>query len=290
MKLALNKMRYRVRELDLSQVLRGYAEGLALLIQRPGLARELQAQEQEIKKLERSLAKERRGVRRPARDRGSPPVGKVRFGDLRRLTPISRNFGMSRGRPIDRYYIENFLSWHAEDIAGHVLEIHDDSYTERYGGGRVHSSDVLDVAEDNPRATIVADLSSADHLPSGIFDCIIFTQTLQFIYDMRSAVQTLERTLKPGGVLLATFPGISQTSCESFGEHYCWALTKVSAQRLFEGAFAAQNIEVGAHGNVLAAMAFLHGLAVEELREEELDHHDPDYELLITLRAVKPRA
>jgi hypothetical protein len=24
------------------------------------------------------------------------------------------------------------------------------------------------------------------------------------------------------------------------------------------------------------------------LRKEELDHHDPDYELLISLRAVKP--
>ncbi len=88
-----------------------------------------------------------------------------------------------------------------------MLEIHDDSYTKRYGGGRVHSSDVLDVAEDNPQATIVADLTRADHVPSEAFDCIIFTQTLQFIYDMRSAVQTLERILKPGGTLLATLPG-----------------------------------------------------------------------------------
>jgi len=94
--------------------------------------------------------------------------------------------------------------------------------------------------------------------------------------------------LKPGGTLLATFPGISQTSCEKLGEHYRWAFTKLSARQLFEEAFPAQNIEVEAHGNVLAATAFLHGLAVRELRKEELDHNDPDYELLITLRAVKP--
>jgi len=39
----------------------------------------------------------------------------------------------------------------------------------------------------------------------------VFTQTLHLIYDVRSAIRTLHRVLKPGGVLLATFPGISQT-------------------------------------------------------------------------------
>lgn len=217
-----------------------------------------------------------------------PPVGGVRFGDLRRLSPISRNFGMNRGQPIDRYYIEAFLSRHAEDIRGRVLEIKDPTYTRRFGGGRVSVSDVLDVADDNPRATIVADLTRADHVPSDTFDCIILTQTLHFIYDVRASISTLCRILKPGGVLLATFPGISQTSCREHSEYYCWAFSKLSARRLFEEAFPAQNIEVNADGNVLAAVAFLHGLASEELRREELDYHSPDYEVLITLRAVRP--
>jgi hypothetical protein len=39
---------------------------------------------------------------------------------------------------------------------------------------------------------------------------------------------------------------------------------------------------------VLAATAFLHGLAVEDLRTRELKHIDPQYELVITVRAVKP--
>jgi hypothetical protein len=38
---------------------------------------------------------------------------------------------------------------------------------------------------------------------------------------------------------------------------------------------------------VLTAIAFLRGLAAEELKREELDYHDPDYELIITVRAVK---
>jgi glycosyltransferase involved in cell wall biosynthesis len=35
-----------------------------------------------------------------------PPVGWVRIGSLRRVTPISQVFGFDRGQPIDRYYIE----------------------------------------------------------------------------------------------------------------------------------------------------------------------------------------
>jgi hypothetical protein len=38
---------------------------------------------------------------------------------------------------------------------------------------------------------------------------------------------------------------------------------------------------------VLAAAAFLQGLSSRELRADELDYHDPDYELLICVRAVK---
>jgi hypothetical protein len=90
--------------------------------------------------------------------------------------------------------------------------------------------------------------------------------------------------------LLATFPGISKTSCRECGKHgeyYNWMLTQLSAQRLFEEAFPAANVKLEAHGNVLAAISFLHGLAAEELSREELDYHDPDYEVLITLRAAK---
>jgi SAM-dependent methyltransferase len=212
----------------------------------------------------------------------------VRFGSLRRLTPISREFGFDRGQPIDRYYIENFLARHADDIRGRVLEIKDASYTRRYGGNRVEQSDVLDVAENNQQATIFADLTRADHIPSDTFDCIIFTQTLQLIYDMHSAIRTLQRVLKPGGVLLATLPGISQTGPAEGSEHWNWRFTTLSARRLFEESFPAEHVEVATHGNVLSASAFLYGLAAEELHHEELEHHDPYYEVSITIRTTKP--
>ena len=229
----------------------------------------------------------RRWIREQQRrlSRWPPP----RFGSLRRLQPISRVFGFDRGLCIDRYYIDQFLSAHASDTQGRVLEIGDGTYTRKYGGDRVTKSDVLHAVEGNPKATIVADLTSAGHIPSNTFDCIICTQTLQFIYDVRAAIRTPYRILKPGGVLLATFPGISQISrydMDRWGDY--WRFTTLSAKRLFEEVFPPENVESRAYGNVLIAIAFLHGLAVEELRQKELDYHDPDYEVLICVRAVKP--
>jgi SAM-dependent methyltransferase len=169
-----------------------------------------------------------------------------------------------------------------------VLEIGDDRYTRRFGGDRVLRSDVLHVRPDNPAATIVADLTNAEHIPSNAFDCLIITQTLQYIYDIRPAVRTFHRILKPNGVLLATFSGISQIArrdMELWGE--CWHFTMVSTKRLLEEAFRPGTVQVEAHGNVLAAIALLHGLASHELRREELDIQDPDYQVIVTARAIK---
>jgi SAM-dependent methyltransferase len=218
-----------------------------------------------------------------------PPVGLVFFGSLGRLKPISRVWGSDRGLPIDRYYIERFLSAHAADIRGHSLEIKEDLYTTRFGGSRVTRSDILHATEGNPAATIVADLIDGGNLPSDSFDCIILTQTLDFIYDLRAALATLYRILKPGGVLLATVAGISKISREDMDRwgHY-WSFTSKSAGRIFEEQFPARHVQVDAYGNVVAAIAFLHGLASEELGPRRLAPHDPDYEVLISIRAVKP--
>ena len=218
-----------------------------------------------------------------------PPVGWVRMGNLRRLSPLSDQFGYDRGQPVDRYYIERFLARHADDIRGRVLEVADNSYTRFFGGERVTQSDVLDVAKDNPQATILADLTCGETIPSDAFDCIVLTQTLHLVYDVRAAIRTLYRILRPGGVLLATFPGISQSTVDdraAAGSWY-WGFTAHSADRLLKETFAPERVRVEAHGNVLTAMAFLYGLAAEELRPHELDHRDERYDLLVAARAVK---
>jgi len=221
-------------------------------------------------------------------ENSNPPVGSVNLGSLRRTIPFSQEFGYDRGLPIDRYYIEKFLSEHQLEVSGHVLEVADDNYTRRFGGDRVTQSDVLHLMPGDPKATIIADLARGDHFLSNTYDCIILTQTLQFIFDVPAALQTVYRILRLGGVVLATFPGISPISrydMERWG-HF-WGFTSLSARRLFEQAFAPDGVQVKVYGNVLAASAFLYGMAAEELKRQELEDLDPDYEVIIAVRAVK---
>jgi SAM-dependent methyltransferase len=213
----------------------------------------------------------------------------VDLGDLRRVTPIDPNWGYERGTPIDRVYVERFVSSHASDIRGRVLEIAAPDYTSRFGSG-VEKVDILMAKEGNPEATIVGDLASAPQIPDDAFDCAIVTQTLQFVYDVRGALATIHRILAPGGVLLATVPGLTRISPPEDAEYgEWWHYTSRSARRLAEEAFGEGNVEVKAYGNVLTAAGFLYGLAASDLEAEELDAHDPLYEVAIGLRAVKAR-
>lgn len=85
-----------------------------------------------------------------------------------------------------------------------------------------------------------------------------------------------------------TVQGISQISrdeTDRCGDD--WRFTTRSARRLCEDALLGGNVSVAVHGNVLSAAAFLYGLSAAELRRKELDHTDPDYQLVITIRAKK---
>jgi SAM-dependent methyltransferase len=222
-----------------------------------------------------------------SRARADPPVGGVDFGDLALQTPIDAAFGLGRGgMAIDRAYIESFLSRYRADIAGRVLEVADDSYTRRFGGSAVRQSDVLSLVP-GPAVTIVADLCRPpEDLPWGSFDCVVFTQTLQFVAEPATAVKTLAGLLKPEGILLATFPGISQISRyddERWGDR--WRLTALAARELLDDGF--RDVDVEAFGSVLTAIGVLHGLVVEDLPAGALDARDPDYEVVVTARAVR---
>jgi SAM-dependent methyltransferase len=218
----------------------------------------------------------------------SGPAEAIQFGALRRLRPISREFGYDRGQPIDRYYIENFLARQAPDIRGCVLEVGDDSYTRRFGGTRVTAREVLHVNAGHPAATIVGDLTHADHIPANTFDCFILTQTLHLIYDVQLALRTVYRILKPRGIVLATLPGVSQISHDEWAKDWYWSFTVAAILRLFTEVFPAADVTVESYGNVLAAAAFLQGLAATELSPTELEYRDPNCQLLITVRAEKP--
>lgn len=206
-------------------------------------------------------------------------------GTIRRTSPLSNTWGYDRGTPIDRYYIERFLAQHRYDIRGRVLEVKDNSYTRRFGRG-LQRSDVLDIDPANPNATVIADLAAADTVPSDTFDCFVLTQTLHFIYDTRAALVHAHRILRPGGVLLATMPVVSRID-RSLKSKDFWRFTAASCHKLFAEEFGAEQVTVYSYGNVLAGVAFLTGMAYEELSRRELDTHDEYFPIIVAVRAVK---
>ena len=205
---------------------------------------------------------------------------------FRRTSPLSAVWGFDRGTPVDRYYIESFLDGHRRDITGRTLEVADSEYTNRYGTG-VTQSDVLDIDPSNKQATLIADLSVDDQLPISAFDCFILTQTLHLIFDIESAIRNAYRLLRPGGVLLATLPSVSRIAPDAIED--CWRLTVPSCTRLFAELFDAESTTVISYGNLMACVAFLEGMAYEELSHKELAKIDDAFPLIIGVRAVKAR-
>lgn len=217
----------------------------------------------------------------------APPPGTIDFGDFGRTEPISADFGFDRGAPIDRYYIESFLARNAARIRGRVLEIGDNAYTFRFGGKQVEKSDVLHVDVTNPLATIIGDISVPGTLPEGAFDCVILTQTLHLIFDMRGALAELAGALKPGGTLLVTVPGISPVDRGAWGHTWFWSLTEIALSRLLASSFEQEDIKVATFGNVFAAVCFLEGLAVSEVPRLKVDVLDKSFPVIVAAAASR---
>ena len=201
------------------------------------------------------------------------------------LQPVSRLFGFDRGTPIDRFYVNKFIKSNADLINGSVLEVGDNQYTKQYGTN-IHRSVVIAGSVDDAECFDV-DLTNKNSYSSiGFFDCVIATQVLNFIYDMKSAVEGLHSLTKPGGVVIITLAGLAQISrydADRWGDF--WRFSNMSAQRIFEEFF--ENVEVRTFGNVRSATAFMQGLSSEDLTNRELEYFDEDYQVVVCVKAIR---
>jgi hypothetical protein len=205
--------------------------------------------------------------------------GWPRWGNLRRVTPFSTNFGFDRGTPVDRYYLAKFLETHKAFITGDVLEIQMPGYTTRYG----HHLRRVDSVDINPkfRPTFVCDLAHSETvLPSDQYDCFLLPNTLQHLRELEASLQNALRVVKPGGVLFASGAGLLPLIPD---EPEYWRLSVAGWTEVLERVWAGCDVTVESHGNCLAAIAAMLGLALEELTPSELDVIDPRYPVLITV-------
>ena len=205
-----------------------------------------------------------------------------RWGNLRRVVPFSAVFGFDRGTPVDRFYLHRFLAANRSVVTGRVLEVQVPSYTRTYGQG-VEVSHTVDI---NPecRATYTCDLADAPQIPSNTYDCFLVPNTLQIVADLPAVLRTVLRVVKPGGYVLASAGAILPLIPD--GDEFS-RLTPAGWRRTLAREWAGADVTVEGHGNCLAAIAAMHGLALEELTEEELSAHDPRYPVLVTIKCRK---
>lgn len=214
-------------------------------------------------------------------------VSRLRWHDLKSVKPVSTTFGLDRGTPVDRYYIEKFLISNQMHIKGKALEIAESRYSRKFGKN-VTSFEVLHIKE-SAAATILGDLTKIETLPAASIDCFICTQVYNFIFDFQKAIEGTYHLLKPGGIVLATVSGISQLSrYDSDRWGHFWSFYPDGIGNAFKNVFGENSVEVNSYGNSLTAISFIKGVAAEELDEESLDYHDPDYPVTITIVAKKP--
>jgi len=201
--------------------------------------------------------------------------------------PLSKWYGLDRGLPIDRYYIEQFLLKNKTSIHGKCLELLNNNYTKKFGESAVITADVLDIDETNSAATIIGDLRNLSAVSDNTYDSIILTQVLQFIDDTDAAIAECYRILKPGGILLVTLPAISRIDCISGVEGDFWRFTTASAEYQFSKKFKTETLDIQPHGNARTGLYFYAGLAQEDVSDKIFQENDHDFPTLITVVAKK---
>ena len=207
-----------------------------------------------------------------------------RWGNLRRTQPFSENYGADRGMPVDRHYLERFLSAHAAAITGSVLEIQVPSYARRFGTALTQ----VDTVDINPSwtPTYLCDLAQADIIPTDTYDCFLLPATLQGLRDIDACLRHALRVVRPNGMVLASTAGFVPLMPDA--PDY-WRMSAAGWSEVAANAWPGCEVNISSYGNCLAATASMMGLAAEELTDAELDASDPRYPVVVTLACRKPQ-
>jgi hypothetical protein len=209
-----------------------------------------------------------------------------RWGVLTSTKPFSDQFGIDRGTPIDRIFIDTFINQHSRLIRGQVLEIGDDLYSRRYVG-EVTAIDIVDVDPDCDSATLITDLARPGSLPLERYDCAIVTQTLQYVADLETAMNNLGDCLIRGGALLVTAPGIARVDPGDGRPADRWRFTPRGLFDLLARVFPTDDIACVGYGDLHTATAFLYGLAAEDIGLASGAARTSDFPVVVCARAIR---
>ncbi|MBW4613769.1 MAG: class I SAM-dependent methyltransferase [Desmonostoc vinosum HA7617-LM4] len=211
----------------------------------------------------------------------SPATGSVEWGDLKKAVPICQAFGLTRGTPIDRYYINQFIEEIRSQVFGNLLEVggtpKDKDF---YQINSSTSSKILNL-EAGLGVDIVGDVHDVSIIEPESFDSVISVNVLEHCYAPWIAVENIYTWLKPGGKCFITVPSAIRVHTTP-GDY--WRFLPDGVGWIFKN-FSRQQLYV--YGNPISVIASYHGIAAEELTIEELDVFHPDYPVVTCIVAEK---
>jgi SAM-dependent methyltransferase len=210
------------------------------------------------------------------------PFGDIAFGDLRRTIPFCPDYGYSRGTPIDRFYLSQFVLEIRDKVAGATLEVGGRRYNrDLYGFHKTSEYITMDLAAHGSEVDIVGDVHDVMIHRERRFDSIVLFNVLEHCVEPWTVINNTFRWLKSGGNVFCAVPNAQRIHSDP--KDY-WRILPDAVGPLFQ---RFSNTQVKTYGNLLTVNASLSGIAAEELGNEELNERNADYPVVTCIVATK---
>lgn len=197
---------------------------------------------------------------------------------LKAIKKYSNKFGFDRGTPLDLFYmmqifdkVDKYKSYQ------NSLEFGDLNYSKLFNTKNMfvltHPEYANGVIDKNQ---IVFDLNSSNIYNGTFFDLIISTNVINFTHNPFVSIKHHFAMLNDNGTLVLTVQSsmpVSDYDQKRWGDY--WRLTMDSLAKLLEG--YPIEYELYSFGSFTTSIAFLCGIAAEELELNVLDEHDHRY-------------
>lgn len=207
--------------------------------------------------------------------------GELNFGDLKRFKPFCSKWGITRGGPIDRFYIDSFLCTELRLIKGRFLECGGQRYRHLISIQNIVAYDVVDLNPKVPSITICGDLQDLSSIPNDVYDAVICTQVLQYVVRPHRAIRELHRVLRPGGKLLLSVPFIEK-DYQKMGDR--WRFTREAVSALLVN-FRERRVRV--KGNLFSSVCYLLGLGRMDVSAKDLRPTDHSFYQIVLATGIK---